>query len=160
MNDRYILVIDQGTTGSTALLFNSEGNVVGRAYREIHQIYPQPGWVEQAPAEIFENSVAVLKEAVQKSGISSKLIVGLGITNQRETTIVWEKKTGKPVYNAIVWQCRRTAGMCEELQRKIDANTVREKTGLTIDAYFSATKIRWILDNIPDGQRRAEEGDL
>ncbi len=160
MNDRFILVIDQGTTGSTALLFNSEGNVVGKAYREIHQIYPQPGWVEQDPEEIFENSVAVLKEAIQKSGASSKRIVGMGITNQRETTIVWEKKTGKPVYNAIVWQCRRTAEMCEELKRKIDPDTVREKTGLTIDAYFSATKIRWILDNIPDGQRRAEEGDL
>jgi glycerol kinase len=159
-DNSYILVIDQGTTGSTALLFNASGEVVGRAYREIRQIYPQPGWVEQSPAEIFESSVAVLKEVIHKSGVLPEQIKSLGITNQRETTIVWEKRTGKPVYNAIVWQCRRTAGLCEELKHKTDAGTIREKTGLTIDAYFSATKVRWILDNIPDGQRRAEQGDL
>jgi glycerol kinase len=159
-NKKYILVIDQGTTGSTALLFNSDGEVVSRVYREIHQIYPQPGWVEQSPIEIFENSVVMLREALQKSGIPSKEIVGLGITNQRETTIIWDRKTGKPVYNAIVWQCRRTADMCQELRQKISDEIIRDKTGLTIDAYFSATKVRWILDNIPDGQRRAEQGDL
>jgi glycerol kinase len=156
----YILVIDQGTTGSTALLFNDNGEVMGRAYREIHQIFPQPGWVEQLPAELVDNSVAVLREAIQKAGVSLMQIKGLGITNQRETTVLWERKTGKPVYNAIVWQCRRTAAMCEELKRKISAETIRGKTGLTIDAYFSATKLRWLLDNIPDGQKRAEQGDL
>ena len=155
-----ILVIDQGTTGSTALLFGDDGEVMSRAYREIHQIYPQPGWVEQLPTELVDNSVAVLKEAIQKAGVSLTQIKGLGITNQRETTILWERKTGRPVYNAIVWQCRRTAAMCEELKQRISAETIREKTGLTIDAYFSATKLRWLLDNIPDGQRRAEQGDL
>ncbi|MDO9334002.1 MAG: FGGY family carbohydrate kinase, partial [Dehalococcoidales bacterium] len=143
----YILVIDQGTTGSTALLFGDDGEVMSRAYREIHQIYPQPGWVEQSPAELVDNSVAVLKEAIQKAGVSLKQIKGLGITNQRETTVLWERKTGRPVYNAIVWQCRRTAAMCEELKQRISAETVRDKTGLTIDAYFSATKLRWLLDN-------------
>jgi glycerol kinase len=155
-----ILVIDQGTTGSTALLFGDDGEVISRAYREIHQIYPQPGWVEQLPAELVDNSVAVLKETIQKAGVSLMQIKGLGITNQRETTILWERKTGRPVYNAIVWQCRRTAAMCEELKEIISEETIREKTGLTIDAYFSATKLRWLLDNIPDGQRRAEQGDL
>jgi len=155
-----ILVIDQGTTGSTALLFNDDGEIMGRAYREIHQIYPQPGWVEQSPMELVDNSVAVLKEAIQKAGVSLKQIKGLGITNQRETTVLWERQTGRPVYNAIVWQCRRTAGMCEELKQKISDDVIRGKTGLTIDAYFSATKLRWLLDNIPDGQKRAEQGDL
>lgn len=160
LHDDYILVIDQGTTGSTALLFNSSGDVVGRAYKEIHQIYPQPGWVEQSPAELVANSVTVLKEAVQQASVPLSQIKGLGITNQRETTLLWERKTGRPVYNAIVWQCRRTAGMCEELKQRIGNETVREKTGLTIDAYFSATKLRWLLDNIPDGQHRAEQGEL
>jgi glycerol kinase len=158
--NNFILVIDQGTTGSTALLFNESGEIVGRAYREIHQIYPQPGWVEQSPEELVENSVAVLKEAILAAGVSPSQIKGLGITNQRETTLLWERKTGRPVYNAIVWQCRRTAAMCEELKQSIGNETIREKTGLTIDAYFSATKLRWLLDNVPDGQRRAEQGEL
>ena len=156
----YILAIDQGTTGSTALLFDSAGEVIGRAYREIHQIYPQPGWVEQSPAELAENSRAVMREALDKAGVPLKQVKGLGITNQRETTIVWERSIGRPVYNAIVWQCRRTAAMCEALKEKMPAETIRRKTGLTVDAYFSATKLRWILDNIPDGQRRAEKGEL
>lgn len=159
-DNNYILVIDQGTTGSTALLFNDSGEVVSRAYREIHQIYPQPGWVEQLPAELIDNSVSVLKEAIQKASVSLSQVKGLGITNQRETTLLWERKTGRPVYNAIVWQCRRTAAMCEELKRTVGTETIRKKTGLTIDAYFSATKLRWLLDNIPDGQRRAEQGEL
>jgi len=156
----YILAIDQGTTGSTALLFDSAGEVVSRAYREIHQIYPQPGWVEQSPAELAENSLAVMREALNKAQVPLKQVKGLGITNQRETTIVWERGSGRPVYNAIVWQCRRTASMCETLKEKIPTATISRKTGLTVDAYFSATKLRWILDNIHDGQHRAERGEL
>ena len=159
-NKSYILAIDQGTTGSTALLFDSGGEAVSRAYREIHQIYPRPGWVEQSPLELAENSVAVLKEALTKADVSLKQVKGLGITNQRETTILWERKSGRPVYNAIVWQCRRTAAMCEDLKQKMPAETICNKTGLMVDAYFSATKLRWLLDNIPDGQRRAERGEL
>lgn len=160
MAKQYILAIDQGTTGSTALLFDSAGEVISRAYHEIHQIYPQPGWVEQSPAELVENSLVVLREALHKADVPLKHVKGLGITNQRETTIVWERKSSLAVYNAIVWQCRRTAAMCEDLKRKIPVETVRAKTGLTVDAYFSATKLRWLLDNIPDGQRRAERGEL
>ncbi|MFC1953623.1 glycerol kinase GlpK [Chloroflexota bacterium] len=161
MTDKhFILAIDQGTTGSTALLFNEDGQEISRAYREISQIYPKPGWVEQQPGEIFVSCVEVAEEVVQKSGTSLSMIKGIGITNQRETTIVWDRVSGQPVYNAIVWQCRRTAEICENLKKKGMGPIVREKTGLTIDAYFSATKIRWILNNIPDGQRRAEQGQL
>jgi len=156
----YILAIDEGTTGSTALLFDKNGQVVSRAYREIRQIYPRPGWVEHDPAEILQNCVTLAGEAVQKAGVPFTAVKGLGITNQRETVVVWERATGKPAANAIVWQCRRTAALCEELKQKGLEPLVRQKTGLPIDAYFSATKIRWLLDNIPDGQRRAERGDL
>jgi glycerol kinase len=156
----YILAIDEGTTGSTALLVDKEGKVVTKAYREIHQIFPQPGWVEQDPEELFQTSVSLAREAMQKAGISARQVKGIGITGQRETTIVWDRKTGKPVNNAIVWQCRRSAPICEELKQKDLAGSIREKTGLIIDAYFSATKLRWILDHIPDGQHRAEQGDL
>src|SRR4030042_1582832 len=156
----YILVIDQGTTGSAALLFDESGQVVSDADREIRQIYPQPGWVEHDPVEIFQTSLSVAKEALQKSGVTASQVKGLGITNQRETTVVWDRSTGKPVSNAIVWQCRRTAPMCEALKQKGLSPLVKEKTGLPIDAYFSATKLRWILDRIPEGQRRARRGDL
>ncbi|MBN1692609.1 MAG: glycerol kinase GlpK [Dehalococcoidales bacterium] len=156
----YILAIDEGTTGSTALLIDREGQVTGRAYRELHQIFPQPGWVEHDPGEILRNCIAIMHEVVQKACISFTDIKGIGITNQRETTVVWERATGKPVYNAIVWQCRRTAPLCEYLKKKVLGPIVRQKTGLPIDAYCSATKIRWLLDNIPDGQHRAENGDL
>jgi glycerol kinase len=156
----YILTIDEGTTGSTALLINQQGQVTARAYRELHQFFPQPGWVEHDPVEILQNCIAILREVVEKSGITFARIKGIGITNQRETTVVWERETGRPVYNAIVWQCRRTAQLCEELKNKGFEPIVRQKTGLNIDAYFSATKIRWLLDNIPNGQRRAERGEL
>jgi glycerol kinase len=156
----YILAIDEGTTGSSALLINREGQVTARAYRELRQIFPQLGWVEHDPDEIVCNCIAVIREVVQKAGISFTDIKSIGITNQRETTVVWERATGKPVYNAIVWQCRRTAQLCEELKKKGLEPIVRQKTGLPIDAYCSATKIRWLLDNTPDGQRRAENGDL
>ena len=156
----YILVIDQGTTGSAALLFDNSGRVVSSADREIRQIYPQPGWVEHDPVEIFQTSLAVAKEALQQAGVAASQVKGLGITNQRETTVVWDRRTGKPVSNAIVWQCRRTAPICEELKQEGMAEPIRDKTGLLVDAYFSATKLRWILDNIPDGQSRARQGDL
>jgi len=156
----YILVIDQGTTGSAALLFDEEGRIVSSADSEISQIYPQPGWVEHDPKEIFRTSLVVAQEALQKAVVSASQVKGMGITNQRETTVVWDRRTGEPVSNAIVWQCRRTAPLCEELKAKGLAQTIREKTGLPIDAYFSATKLRWILDHIPEGQRRAQQGDL
>jgi glycerol kinase len=156
----YILVIDQGTTGSAALLFDELGQVVSSADREIRQIYPQPGWVEHDPVEIFQTSLAVAKEALQNAGLTTSQVKGLGITNQRETTIVWDRRTGKPVSNAVVWQCRRTAPICEELKQKGMGQPIKDKTGLLVDAYFSATKLRWILDNVPDGQRRAQQGDL
>ncbi|MFC1966650.1 glycerol kinase GlpK [Chloroflexota bacterium] len=156
----FILAIDQGTTGSTVLLFDEKGQEVSRAYREILQIYPKPGWVEHDPREIFLSCVAVAEEAIQKAGVPFSRVRGLGITNQRETTIVWDRSTGQPVYNAVVWQCRRTAELCDTLKKKGMEQVIRQKTGLPIDAYFSATKIRWILDNVPDGQRRAEQGEL
>jgi glycerol kinase len=156
----YILVIDQGTTGSAALLVDETGQVISSADREIRQIYPQPGWVEHDPQEILHTSVAVAREALQKAGVTASKVKGMGITNQRETTVVWDRSTGEPVYNAIVWQCRRTAPICEELKQRGLSGLIKEKTGLPIDAYFSATKLRWILDHIPDGQRRAKQGDL
>jgi glycerol kinase len=156
----YILAIDEGTTGSSALLIDQEGQVTARAYRELRQIFPQPGWVEHDPDEILRNCIAVINEVVQKAAISLTAIKSIGITNQRETTVVWERATGKPVNNAIVWQCRRTSPLCEDLKKKGLEPIVRQKTGLPIDAYCSATKIRWLLDNTPDGQRRAENGDL
>jgi len=156
----YILVIDQGTTGSAALLFDEEGQIVSNADREIRQIYPQPGWVEHDPKEIFRTSLVVAQEALQKAGVTAAQVGGMGITNQRETTVVWDRRTGEPVSNAIVWQCRRTAPLCEELKQKGLSRLIKEKTGLPIDAYFSATKLRWILDHMPDGQRRAQHGDL
>jgi len=155
-----ILAIDQGTTGSTALLFNEEGRVVSTAYREVQQIYPHPGWVEQDAKELYRTSLTVAQEALQKVGMTVSQVKGVGITNQRETTIVWDHHTGEPVSNAIVWQCRRTAPLCEELKQKGMSQSIRDKTGLIIDAYFSATKLRWILDHIPEGQHRAQQGDL
>ena len=161
MSDKsFILAIDEGTTGCTALLFNREGQEVSRAYREIRQIYPRPGWVEHDPRELFLSSVAVAEEAVRNADVPFSAVAGLGITNQRETTVVWDRSTGQPVHNAIVWQCRRTAELCDELKQRGLEQVIRQKTGLPIDAYFSATKIRWILDNISDGQRRAEQGEL
>ncbi|MFC1864413.1 glycerol kinase GlpK [Chloroflexota bacterium] len=156
----YILAIDQGTTGSTALLFDEKGQAISHAYREIRQIYPAPGWVEHNPQEILSSCLEVTEEAVQQANIPFSRVMGLGITNQRETTIVWERHTGQPVCNAIVWQCRRTAELCENLKQEGIEQAVKQKTGLPIDAYFSATKVRWILDSIPDGQHRAQQGDL
>ncbi len=198
MNKKYIVALDQGTTSSRAVIFDSEQKIVGVAQKEFKQIYPKEGWVEHDPMEIWASQSGVLAEVIAKEGISQHDIIGIGITNQRETTIVWDKNTGKPVYNAIVWQCRRTAEICDELKKieglneyvkentglLIDANAivwqcrrtaeicdelkkieglneyVKENTGLLIDAYFSGTKIKWILDNVEGAREKAEKGDL
>ena len=156
----YILAIDQGTTGTTAILVDGSGKVLWQAYQEIAQIYPQPGWVEHDPQEIFSSCMAVTEELLEETEIGPRQIQAVGIANQRETTLVWERETGLPVTNAVVWQCRRSAPLCESMKARGLESSVRAKTGLPIDAYFSATKIRWILDNIPSGQRRAEAGEL
>jgi glycerol kinase len=157
---RFILALDQGTTGSTALLFDQKGRVISQAYREIRQIFPHPGWVEHDPDEIFQSCIIVGNEAVHKAGIPFSKVNALGITNQRESVVVWERSNGKPVHPSICWQCRRTSGLCEDLKKQGLENLIRQKTGLPIDAYFSATKIKWLLDNIPHGWERAKQGDL
>ena len=158
--EKYILALDQGTSGSTALLFDEMGREVSRAYREIRQFFPQPGWVEHDPDEIYKSCLAVGREAVQKAGIPFSKVNGLGITNQRESVVVWERSSGKPVHPSICWQCRRTSGLCEELKQKGLDNLIRQKTGLPVDAYFSGTKINWTLNNIPNGWKKAKQGDL
>lgn len=157
---KYIMAIDAGTTSNRAILFNKKGEIKSIAQKEFTQFFPHPGWVEQDATEIWSTQLGVCTEAVAKLGIEAKDIAAIGITNQRETTIVWEKKTGKPVYNAIVWQCRRTADMVEKLVADGYREMIQDKTGLVVDPYFSATKIRWILDYIEDGQKRAENGEL
>lgn len=157
---QYIVALDQGTTSSRAIIFDHDQNIVALSQKEFQQIYPQTGWVEHDPMEIWATQYGVLQEAMIKAGITLDDVAGIGITNQRETTIVWEKASGKPVYNAIVWQCRRTAEHCDRLKAEGWADYIQENTGLVIDAYFSATKIRWILDHIPNGQQRAEQGEL
>ena len=158
MNDQYILALDQGTSSSRAIVFDHEGNIRSTAQMEFTQYFPKPGWVEHNPMEIWSSEAAVIAEAITKMGINGKDIAGIGITNQRETTIVWDAETGEPVYNAIVWQDRRTSEFCDTLRDKADF--IREKTGLIIDAYFSGTKIRWILDNVPGAREKAEAGKL
>ena len=158
--DGYVIALDQGTTSSRAVIFNSEGEILTHAQYPFKQIYPKPGWVEHDPMDILETQLRALDEAFEKSGLSPTDIAGIGITNQRETTIVWDKDTGKPICNAIVWQCRRTAAICDELAADGLAGYIRDKTGLLIDAYFSGSKIKWILDNIPGAKSRAERGEL
>jgi glycerol kinase len=158
--ENYILALDQGTTSSRALVFDRKGNIRSVAQKEFTQIFPKPGWVEHDPNEIWSSQVAVAAEAISKFGINGKAIAGIGITNQRETTIVWDRKSGLPVYNAIVWQDRRTSGYCDQLREKGHASLIREKTGLVIDSYFSGTKIRWILDNVEGARAKAERGEL
>ena len=153
---KYILALDQGTTSTRAIIFDIGGEIIATAQREFKQIYPRPGWVEHDPQEIWASTVAVIGEALARAGLSASDIAAMGITNQRETTVVWNKKTGKPVYNAIVWQCRRTAELCSTL----NADFIYEKTGLVPDAYFSATKIKWILDNVDGAREKAESGEL
>lgn len=157
---KYIVALDQGTTSSRAIIFDESQNIIGVSQKEFTQIYPKEGWVEHDPMEIWASQSGVLAEVVAKTGISEHDIIGIGITNQRETTIVWNKTTGKPIYNAIVWQCRRTAPICNELKERGLEEYVKENTGLVIDAYFSGTKIKWILDNVPDAREMAERGEL
>jgi glycerol kinase len=157
---KYILTLDQGTTSSRAILFNQNGKIVSLAQKEFKQIYPQPGWVEHDPMEIWSSQASVITEAILKEKIKPEEIAAIGITNQRETTIVWDKETGEPVYNAIVWQDRRTSAQCDLLKEKNLGELIREKTGLVLDAYFSATKIEWILDNVEGAREKAEQGKL
>ncbi len=157
---KYVMALDQGTTSSRAILFNKRGEIKSVAQREFNQIYPQAGWVEHDPMEIWSAQIGVAAEALHKINARPEDIAAIGITNQRETTIVWDAATGKPVYNAIVWQCRRTADMIEEMKRGGWTGKIQEKTGLIPDAYFSASKIAWILDNVPGAREKAEHGEL
>lgn len=158
--EKYILSFDAGTTSSRAIIFNKKGQIINVAQKEFQQIYPKAGWVEHDPMEIWASQSGVAREVLEMSAIRPDQIVGIGITNQRETTLVWDKNIGKPVYNAIVWQCRRTASYCERLKEKGWIDKIRDKTGLVVDAYFSATKIAWILDNVEGAREKAERGDL
>jgi glycerol kinase len=157
---RFVLALDQGTTGSTALVVDPEGLVRGRGHVELPQLFPRPGWVEHDPAQIWATTVQALGHAVTSAGITPAEIAAVGITNQRETTILWERGSGRPVGNAIVWQCRRTAALCDRLRADGVEPEIRRKTGLVVDAYFSGTKIRWMLDHEPALERRAERGEL
>ena len=154
------MALDQGTTSSRAIIFNHDGKVVASAQKEFTQIYPKAGWVEHDPMEIWGTQSGVAREVLEKTGIKPTEIAAIGITNQRETTVVWEKSTGKPVYNAIVWQCRRTAAICDDLKRRGLEGYVRDNTGLVVDAYFSGTKVKWILDNVEGARAKAENGEL
>ena len=156
----YIMALDQGTTSSRCILFDKQGNICSMAQKEFTQIYPQPGWVEHNPMEIWSSQLGVAIESMAVLGITDDQIEAIGITNQRETTILWDKNTGEPVYNAIVWQCRRTSDMIEELKKDGFDKIIRKKTGLIPDAYFSASKIAWILNNVPGVRERAERGEL
>ena len=160
MKRKFILSLDQGTTGTRAILYDENANVFSQAYREITQYYPHPGWVEQDPEEIWKSSLSCIEEALSKGNLTSSSIAAIGITNQRETTVVWDRDTGRPVYNAIVWQCRRSAPLCEKLKARGLGETIREKTGLVVDAYFSATKIKWILDHLKGLRERAQKGQI
>lgn len=158
MNKKYILALDQGTTGSRAFLFDQKGCIVQSSYKEFKQYFPKPGWVEHDAEEIWRSCVDVMKGVIRKSGISSKNIAAVGITNQRETTVLWDRKTGKPVARAIVWQCRRTADICQRLKRH--SALFRRKTGLVLDPYFSGTKVQWLLDNVKGLRQRAQKGNI
>ena len=158
--NQFILALDQGTTSSRAIVFDHSGLPVAAAQKEFTQIYPKPGWVEHNPEEIWSTQIGVATEVLAKAGLKSTDIAGIGITNQRETTIVWDRISGKPVYNAIVWQDRRTAEFCDRLKAEGTDRTILEKTGLIVDAYFSATKVRWILENVKGARSLAEKGQL
>ncbi|MBN2618163.1 MAG: glycerol kinase, partial [Spirochaetales bacterium] len=157
---KYIIALDQGTTSSRAVLIDKDGDIVDISQLEIAQIYPQTGWVEEDPLEIFNSQLKVLKNIIKSNGLQEDQIDSLGITNQRETTILWNKFTGLPVYNGIVWQCKRSKKYCDELVKNGYKDYIHNKTGLIIDPYFSATKIKWILDNVPDVREQAEKGEI
>lgn len=160
MSSHFIIALDQGTTSSRSIVFDKKGNIISSAQKEFKQIFPQPGWVEHDADEIWSTQFGTMAEAVAKAHITMKQIAGIGITNQRETTVVWDRNTGHPIYNAIVWQDRRTASYCDELNAAGHAATIKQKTGLVIDAYFSATKLKWILDNVEGARSKAEKGEL
>ena len=160
MKRKYIMALDQGTTSARCILYDRQGRQISSAQKEFTQIYPEAGWVEHDPMEIWSTQIGVAQEALLKIDATYRDIDSIGLTNQRETTVVWDRNTGEPVYNAIVWQCRRTAGFCDELRAAGLADKFREKTGLLIDPYFSATKIRWILENVPGAYQRARSGEL
>ena len=157
---KYILALDQGTTSSRAIVFDKRGQIISVAQKEFTQIFPKPGWVEHDPAEIWSTQAGVAAEAITKKGLAAKNIAAIGITNQRETVVVWDKNTGKPLYNAIVWQDKRTADYCDQIKKDGKAQMIKEKTGLIIDSYFSGTKVKWILDNVDGAREKAEAGDL
>ena len=156
----YIIALDQGTTSSRAIVFDHEAAIVAVGQREFRQIFPRPGWVEHDPGEIWATQISVATEALGRAHLRPRDIAAIGITNQRETTVVWDRETGQPVYNAIVWQDRRTADFCDRLKRDGHEDFIRERTGLVIDAYFSGSKVAWILDNVPGARARAEAGKL
>ena len=158
--EKYILSIDQGTTSSRAILFNKDGEIDGVAQREFKQFFPKSGWVEHDANEIWTSVLAVIAEVLNEKNVSAEQIAGIGITNQRETTVVWDKKSGRPVYHAIVWQSRQTQGICQELKEQGLEEKFREKTGLLLDPYFAGTKVKWILDNVDGAREQADNGDL
>ncbi|MEI6286913.1 MAG: glycerol kinase GlpK [Bacillota bacterium] len=160
MNKRYVLAIDQGTTSCRAIIFDNNSEIVAVAQKEITQIYPCPGWVEHNAEEIWTTQLGVISKVIADSGIPIERIEAFGITNQRETTVIWDKHTGKPIYNAIVWQCRRTAAICDDLKTAGLAELITDKTGLVVDAYFSGTKVKWLLDNVPGAREKAANGEL
>ena len=155
-----ILALDQGTTSSRAILFGQDGSILAVAQKEFTQFFPQPGWVEHDPEEIWTTQLAVAKAALKKAKVSAADVAGIGITNQRETTVLWNRRTGQPIHNEIVWQDRRTAGLCDRLKKSKKADDFRERTGLVIDSYFSGTKIAWMLENVPGARELAKAGDL
>ena len=157
---KYIVALDQGTTSSRAIVFDHDANIVATSQREFAQIYPNPSWVEHDPMEIWSSQSSTLIEALARAGISSKDVAAIGIANQRETTVLWNKHTGKPIYNAIVWQCRRSSDICEQLKTQNIEKEIKDKTGLVLDPYFSASKIKWLLDNVPNARDQAEKGEL
>ncbi|MCB1236004.1 MAG: glycerol kinase, partial [Verrucomicrobiae bacterium] len=160
MSARFILALDQGTTSSRAIVFDASGTVRGAGQREFRQIFPKPGWVEHDADEIWKTQLATAREALEKAGLTAEDLAGIGITNQRETTVIWDRRNGRPVANAIVWQDRRTAEFCDELKAAGKAPLIQERTGLVLDAYFSGSKIRWLLDHVSGLRDRAEAGDL
>ncbi|MFR4108112.1 MAG: FGGY family carbohydrate kinase, partial [Eubacterium sp.] len=160
MAEKYVMALDQGTTSSRAIIFNKKGQIVAKSQNEFTQYYPQNGWVEHDANEILFSMISAIMGCIRNTDVKPEQIAGIGITNQRETTVIWDKETGAPIYNAIVWQCRRTADYCEQLKKDGFEKYIKTTTGLLIDAYFSATKIKWILDNVEGARERAEKGEL
>ncbi|RZI64633.1 MAG: glycerol kinase, partial [Pseudomonas sp.] len=159
-NKNYIIALDQGTTSSRAIIFDRDANVVSSAQSEFVQHYPQPGWVEHDPMEIFATQTACMTKVLAQANLHHNQIAAIGITNQRETTVVWEKDTGRPIYNAVVWQCRRSTEICQQLKRDGLEDYIRDTTGLVIDPYFSGSKLKWILDHVEGSRKRARRGEL